>query len=134
MTTDKKINGNATKHAVAKKPKALSAKGEAQKRAGLKVTEAAKTPATPPAAKPVPAAKPAKAGKPIGELVKAVKAHGKKFAHKNGWDLLLKWSDAEIAKELEGVPSKAAAVEKMRKAAQALNAKRPKDQPAPARA
>jgi hypothetical protein len=129
-----KINGNKAKKAVAKAPatKALSAKQLAQQAAGVKVTEAPKVPAAP-AAAPAPAAKPVKSGKPVGELLKAVKAHGKKFAHKNGWDLLLKQSDAEISKGLEGLSSKAAAIKAMRKVAQGLDKQRPKDQPAPAR-
>ena len=93
------------------------------------------TPAKPSAVKPTPAKPvPTKPAKPVGELLKAVKAHAKHFAHKNGWDLLLLWSDADLSKELAGLTSKSAAVAKMRKVAQGLNKARPKDQPAPARA
>jgi hypothetical protein len=119
-------------------PKApLSAKGAAQARAGVKITDKVKPAKAAAPAKPAPAAKPAKPAtpaKPVGELLKAVKAHAKHFAHKNGWDLLLKWSDADLSKELAGLTSKSAAVAKMRKVAQGLNKARPKDQPAPARA
>ena len=111
-------------------PKPLSAKGQAQLRGGVKVTDKVSAPAKPAA----PAAKPVKPAKPVGELLKAVKAHAKHFAHKNGWDLLLLWSDADLSKELVGLTSKSAAVAKMRKVAQGLNKQRPKDQPAPARA
>jgi hypothetical protein len=133
--------------------KPLTAKQAAQQRAGVKVTADKKAPAPAPVKAPAPAktpeaklaegkaqikaaqvAKAAKSAKPVGELLKAVKAHAKHFAHKNGWDLLLKWSDADISKELVGLTSKTAAVEKMRKVAQGLNKQRPKDQPAPARA
>jgi hypothetical protein len=137
--------------------KPLTAKQAAQQRAGVKVTADKKAPAPVEAPAPAPApapaktpeaklaegkaqikaaqaAKAAKSAKPVGELLKAVKAHAKHFAHKNGWDLLLKWSDADISKELVGLTSKTAAVEKMRKVAQGLNKQRPKDQPAPARA
>jgi hypothetical protein len=118
--------------------KALTAKQAAQKRAGVKVTadKAVKAPAPAAAApaKPAPAAKPAKAAKPVGELLKAVKAHAKHFAYKNGWDLLLLWSDADLSKELVDITSKSAAIAKMRKVAQGLNKSRPKDKPAPERA
>jgi hypothetical protein len=119
----------ATKPTKAPTTKPLSAKGQAQLRGGVKVTDKVAAPA-----KPAPAAKPAKPAKPVGELLKAVKAHAKHFAHKNGWDLLLLWSDADLSKELAGLTSKSAAVAKMRKVAQGLNKQRPKDQPAPARA
>ena len=116
----------------APKGKAPTAKQIAQQAAGVKVTEAAKPAATPPA--PPAAAKPAPAGKPVAELLKAVKKHGKHFAHKNGWDLLIAQSDSEITQAFEGATSKAAAIKAARKAAQALDKKRPKDQPAPERA
>ena len=111
----------ATKPTKAPKGKPLTGKQQAQLRAGVKVTDKAPAaPAKPAAETPEAklaagkaAIKTAKAAKPVGELLKAVKAHGKKFAHKNGWDLLLKWSDADISKELAGVTSKTAAVEKM---------------------
>jgi hypothetical protein len=134
----------AAKPTPATKPaKAPTAKQAAQARAGVKVTEkvgkllgqmAPAAPAAAAPAKPAPAAKPVKPGKPVGELLAAVKKHAKHFAHKNGWDLLLLQSDAELKAQLEGIPSKSAAIVKMRKVAQGLNKSRPKDQPAPARA
>jgi hypothetical protein len=134
----------ATKAAPKSKP--LTAKQAAQKRAGVKVTAdkavkapapAAAAPAKTPEAKLIEGKaqiKAAKAAKPVGELLAAVKKHAKHFAHKNGWDLLLLQSDAELKAQLEGIPSKSAAIVKMRKVAQGLNKSRPKDQPAPARA
>ena len=129
----------AAKPTKAPATKPLTGKQQAQLRAGVKVTATAPAkpaaPATPEAklAEGKAQIKAAKAAKPVGELLAAVKKHAKHFAHKNGWDLLLLQSDADLRKELEGVTSKSAAVEKMRKVAQGLNAKRPKDQPAPAR-
>jgi hypothetical protein len=139
---------------------ALSAKAEAQQRAGVKVTDkvkptkpakapkatkpaaAPKAPATPAnataAADPVVKAdakdKPVVTAKQVAVLVKAIRAHATHFAYKNGWDFIVKWSDAEITKAIDGLSSKSAAIKHMRKIAQGLNAKRPKDQPAPARA
>jgi len=117
----------------AAKGKALSAKAEAQQRAGVKVTEPTVPAATTPAPK-APADKPVVSAKDTAKLVKAVRAHGEHFAHKNGWDLLIKQTDAEIAAQLDGIASKTAAIKKMRTTAQALDKKRTKDQPAPKKA
>jgi hypothetical protein len=130
------VKAPATKPAAKTKP--LTGKQLAQQRAGVAVTDKTKpapaapvTPVAPVApvvdrgavVKTAPKGKPAKSPK---ELVKAVKAHAKKFAHKNGWDLLLLQSDAEIEAEVTGLTSKAAAVKKMRTVAQGLDKTRPK--------
>jgi hypothetical protein len=125
------VKAPATKPAAKTKP--LTGKQLAQQRAD-KTKPAPAAPVTPVApvapvvdrgavVKTAPKGKPAKSPK---ELVKAVKAHAKKFAHKNGWDLLLLQSDAEIEAEVTGLTSKAAAVKKMRTVAQGLDKKRPK--------
>jgi hypothetical protein len=122
------VKAPATKPAAKTKP--LTGKQLAQQRAGVKVTAPvapakpveppkASTPAAPVVAEPKP-------GKAPKDLVKAVKAHAKKFAHQNGWDIIVElWSDADIEKVVTGLSSKRAAIQKMRDVAKALDKKRP---------
>jgi hypothetical protein len=60
------------------------------------------------------------------EMLKVVKAHAKKFAHQNGWDLIIaNWSDEQITAEIATETAKRKAIAKMRDIAKALDKKRP---------
>jgi hypothetical protein len=106
--------------------KPLTAKQLAQQAGGVKVTgtEAAK-----PAVDRGAVVKAPKAAKPKvspAEMLKVVKAHAKKFAHQNGWDLIIaNWSDEQITAEIATETAKRKAIAKMRDIAKALDKKRP---------
>jgi hypothetical protein len=114
----------AAQKATARKALKAMAKELDGKTLGSAPAPAAAAPAPAPAA--VTAPKAPKPGVPMKDLIKAVRAHSVKFAHQNGWDIIVaSWSDEQIATAIVDTKSKRAAIATMRIIAKGLDAKRP---------